>query len=41
LNGLLIAPVGENIQSLILLRKTSDGFEEIKNQKGYVFVPLL
>ena len=41
LGGLLIAPVGENIQSLVLLRKTSEGFEEIKNQKGYVFVPFL
>ena len=41
LDGLLIAPVGEDIQSLILLRKTSKGIVEIKNQKGYVFVPLL
>jgi protein-L-isoaspartate(D-aspartate) O-methyltransferase len=41
LDGLLIAPVGEDIQSLILLRKTPEGFAEIKNQKGYVFVPLL
>jgi protein-L-isoaspartate(D-aspartate) O-methyltransferase len=41
LDGLLIAPVGGDIQSLILLRKTIEGFVEIKNQKGYVFVPLL
>ncbi len=41
MDGLLIAPVGENIQSLILLRKTPEGFVEIKNQMGYVFVPLL
>jgi len=41
LGGLLIAPVGENIQSLILLRKTPEGIVEIKSQKGYVFVPLV
>ena len=41
LGGLLIAPVGDDIQSLILLKKTIKGFVEIKNQKGYVFVPLL
>jgi len=41
MDGLLIAPVGEDIQSLILIRKTPKGFVEIKNQKGYVFVPLL
>jgi protein-L-isoaspartate(D-aspartate) O-methyltransferase len=41
LDGLLIAPVGEDIQSLILLKKTPNGIVEIKNQKGYVFVPLL
>jgi protein-L-isoaspartate(D-aspartate) O-methyltransferase len=41
LDGLLIAPVGEDIQSLILLRKTPKGIVEIKNQRGYVFVPLL
>jgi protein-L-isoaspartate(D-aspartate) O-methyltransferase len=40
-NGLLIAPVGEFPQSLVLLKKTSDGIVEIKNQPGYVFVPLL
>ncbi len=41
LGGLLIAPVGENIQSLILLKKTPEGIVEIKNQKGYIFVPLV
>jgi protein-L-isoaspartate(D-aspartate) O-methyltransferase len=41
LDGLLIAPVGKNIQSLVLLRKTPEGLVEIKNQKGYVFVPLV
>ena len=40
-DGLLIAPVGEGIQSLVLLRKTPKGIVEIKNQKGYVFVPLV
>ncbi len=40
LDGLLIAPVGEHIQSLILFKKTSHGIIEIKNQSGYVFVPL-
>jgi protein-L-isoaspartate(D-aspartate) O-methyltransferase len=39
--GLLIAPVGEFQQSMILLKKTSNGIVEIKNQSGYVFVPLL
>jgi protein-L-isoaspartate(D-aspartate) O-methyltransferase len=41
LDGLLIAPVGEYPQSLILFKKTSQGIIEIKNQPGYVFVPLL
>ena len=41
LNGLLLAPVGENIQSLKLLKKTTKGIVEIKNQEGYVFVPLV
>ncbi len=40
-NGLLIAPVGDLSQSLILLKKTSDGIIEIKNESNYVFVPLL
>ena len=41
LDGLIIAPIGENIQSLVLFKKTSKGIEEIKNQDGYVFVPLI
>jgi protein-L-isoaspartate(D-aspartate) O-methyltransferase len=41
LDGLLIAPVGDDIQSLIVFKKTKDGVIEIKNQKGYVFVPLV
>lgn len=40
-DGLLIAPVGEFQQSLVVLKKTSKGIVEIKNQPGYVFVPLL
>ena len=41
IDGLLIAPVGEYPQSLVLLTKTSKGIVEIKNQSGYVFVPFL
>jgi protein-L-isoaspartate(D-aspartate) O-methyltransferase len=41
IGGLLIAPVGEKTQSLILLKKTPEGFEELKNQEGYIFVPLI
>jgi len=40
LDGLLIAPVGEHVQSLILFKKTLQGIIEIKNQPGYTFVPL-
>ncbi|MBI1662143.1 MAG: protein-L-isoaspartate(D-aspartate) O-methyltransferase [Nitrosopumilus sp.] len=40
-NGLLIAPVGNSSQSLVLLKKTSQGIIEIKNESNYVFVPLL
>ncbi|MBI5859253.1 MAG: protein-L-isoaspartate(D-aspartate) O-methyltransferase [Nitrosarchaeum sp.] len=40
-DGLLIAPVGEFQQSLVLLKNTPQGIVEIKNQPGYVFVPLL
>ena len=39
--GLLLAPVGDTSQSLILLKKTPKGIVEIKNQPNYVFVPLL
>jgi protein-L-isoaspartate(D-aspartate) O-methyltransferase len=41
MGGLLIAPVGEYLQSMILYRKTSSGIKEINNQPGYSFVPLL
>ncbi len=41
IDGLLIAPVGEYFQSLIVYKKTSKGIIEIKNQPGYAFVPLL
>lgn len=40
-NGLIIAPVGEFQQSMILQKKTDNRIIEIKNQPGYVFVPLL
>ena len=40
-NGLLLAPVGDASQSLILLKKTSNGIMEIKSESNYVFVPLL
>ena len=40
-NGLIIAPVGGSSQSLVLLKKTSEGIVEIKNQPHYIFVPLL
>jgi len=39
-NGLIIAPVGDSSQSLVLLQKTSKGMIEIKKQSKYVFVPL-
>jgi protein-L-isoaspartate(D-aspartate) O-methyltransferase len=40
-NGLIIAPVGDTSQSLVLLRKTPKGIVEIKNESHYVFVPLV
>jgi len=40
-NGLIIAPVGDASQSLVLLQKTSKGIVEIKNESHYVFVPLV
>jgi len=39
--GLLVAPVGDSSQSLVLLQKTRKGIVEIKNESHYVFVPLL
>lgn len=38
--GLIIAPVGDSSQSLVLLQKTLKGIIEIKNESHYVFVPL-
>ncbi len=40
-NGLIIAPVGDTSQSLVLLKKTYEGIVEMKNQPNYIFVPLL
>ncbi len=40
-DGLIIAPVGDTSQSLVLLKKTSKGIIEVKNESNYVFVPLL
>ncbi len=40
-DGLIIAPVGENTQSMTLLRKTSQGIREEKKEYGYIFVPLI
>ena len=40
-DGLILAPVGDSSQSLVLLKKTSEGIVEIKKQSNYVFVPLL
>ena len=41
LGGLLVAPVGEMSQSLVLIKKTHRGYEELKKEEGYAFVPLL
>ena len=41
MDGLLLAPVGEKIQSMKLLKKTSKGIVEIKEESGYVFVPFV
>ncbi len=38
--GLIIAPIGDSSQSLVLLQKTINGIVEIKNESHYVFVPL-
>jgi len=40
-NGLILAPVGDSSQSLVLLQKTMEGMIEVKNQSNYVFVPLV
>ncbi len=40
-NGLIIAPVGDLSQSMILLKKISGEIVKIKNEPNYIFVPLL
>lgn len=40
-SGLIIAPVGDSSQSLVLLQKTLKEMVEIKKQSKYVFVPLV
>jgi len=40
MDGLIVAPVGEFIQSMVLLKKTKDGIKELKREFGYLFVPL-
>jgi len=40
-NGLILAPVGDSKQSLILLQKTSKGIVEIRHESHYIFVPLV
>ena len=41
LGGLLLAPVGEETQSLVLIEKTPEGYKEIKKEGGFVFVPFI
>ena len=40
-NGLIVAPIGDSFQSLVLLKKTLGKIIEVQNQPNYVFVPLL
>jgi len=40
IDGLLVAPVGEFMQSMVLLKKTKERIVELKRELGYVFVPL-
>ncbi len=40
IDGLIVAPVGEFVQSMVLLKKTKDGIKELKRQLGYLFLPL-
>ncbi len=40
IDGLLVAPIGEYMQSMVLLKKTKDGIKELKSELGYLFVPL-
>ncbi len=39
--GLLVAPVGKGVQSMVLYRKSKQKLEEVMREGGYVFVPLL
>jgi len=41
LGGLLIAPVGGETQSLVLIKKTPEGYKEIKKEGGFMFVPFI
>lgn len=40
-NGLLVAPVGKGVQSMVLYMKENGKLKEIRKEDGYVFVPLL
>ena len=40
-NGIIVGPVGDTSQSLVLLKKKSGEMVEIKNESRYVFVPLM
>ena len=40
MDGLIVAPVGEFMQSMVLLKKTKDGIKELKREFGYLFLPL-
>jgi len=40
IDGLLVAPIGEYTQSMVLLKKTKDGIKELKREFGYLFLPL-
>ncbi len=41
LDGLLVAPIGKGIQSMVLLKKTTEGIKEIRREAGYIFAPLI
>lgn len=40
-DGLLVAPVGIGVQSMVLLKKTHEGVVEKKREFGYRFAPLV
>ncbi len=40
IDGFLVAPIGEYMQSMVLLKKTKDGIKELKRELGYLFLPL-